>query len=417
MNAKKNIAICILMICTSLFVFGQNNETKNLLGFTKGSIVLREDVLSNKNSLKNIHQIISDYSGLISSNDIKILILGYINKNDKNNLPFLNQTSKRASVIRAYLKTKYELVDSNFLYYFCEDTTRCNIIEVSFILPSNINSNIVNSNIYYTFSKSETDIRNSIQKYNGLPIYGSGLPATVANIVEICNEELHLLNKINEPTVTHKYNPEIKYPKFEDKPVIYEAKKDSIVLTPKIKVPFIGVKTNLLKLSGVSPIKEEATSISNISIELYHLKQYSLLINGSLNPLLMHGDKNEWFNHSSLSIEYRRYSNRQYKYSGIYFGPFFTYGDYDVNSSKIDYYGKTGSYLDIGITLGYSKSITKAINLELGLKGGLRIDDYSTYVFFDNNYYLSEMGKKSGFKIVEFNFGVTYRFKYKRNAQ
>jgi hypothetical protein len=255
--------------------------------------VLREDVLSNKNSLKNIHQIINDYSGLISCNDIKILILGYINKNDRDNFPFLNQISKRASVVRAYLKTKYELVDSNFLFYFCEDSTRSNIIEVSFILKSNINSATVNSNIYYTFSKSETEIRNSILKYNELPMYVSDLPATVANVVEICNEELHLLNKINEPSVTHKYNPEIKYPKLEDKPVIFEAKKDSIVLTPKIKVPFIGVKTNLLKLLGVSPIKEEATSISNISIELYHFKQYSFLLSGSLSPFIsMQDEKN-----------------------------------------------------------------------------------------------------------------------------
>jgi hypothetical protein len=182
----------------------------------------------------------------------------------------------------------------------------------------------------------------------------------------------------------------------------------------------IDFKTNLLSWGGITPDLKYRAVMPNIAAEIYFSDFWSVV--GSVTYSYWNYDNNKQFwGVSGYSIESRYWVNRfsnllgiDNANKGIYVGGYIQGGDFDhcvdvKETNRTDNY--TGTYAQIGLSVGYSLQISPVWGIEAGLRGGYQHTRTKTYDIQSPNYFLKDKFSENKMQFDGLNLSVTYKFR------
>src|SRR3989339_542653 len=428
--------------------------------FNQGSEVLEIDYINNRYELNNLDQFLNHNFREIKNNQAHLTIVSHIKHINKDDLLAINRACILASVVRAHIKMKYGLNNSNFSFYIsCEEDIN-NMVTIQY-KPYAIKP-IDNQDIFYTQNAVYNQLVLTMLKYRNIPY----LP-TESNLVEhkAANVQTHSLPVIENNTeatkneiINKKYAPSDKLVvkqvkvtvdtllgKQMEEPIDVEllitdnntltdpkpqsdfaetsnpsqisVKKNNLSINPgKSFKPLIGVSTNILKLFGVAPSSNK-NNLPNISLEYYYSKRLSVKLDGAATPLISNKiniNTDNWWKVSSLTFENRFWVGESGIFSGLYTGIFGMYGDFDIKAPGENTEGSTGNFYGAGLSLGYSLKICHWLSLEAGIRGCYRLDEWSSYEVRSDGYFLKESKSNKGFYVHDYNVGIVFRYGLKK---
>jgi len=384
------------------------------ISFSGGTSILETNYQNNNLELGNIRDFVNHNKYNIQSGISHFVIVSYIKENQRNNLYSINRSSLLASVVRAYLKTRYGFNNSNFSFIIRPDAELSDLVRLEF-KPYSIKSTD-NQDIHFALKPTYQELVSAISRYRSIPYDFSTEPK-----VEKIERAVH----IEEEGVAEAIAPE---PDVSEKRVQNKAPSpNSLAYTPieqldtligvqeiieKRFVSFAGIKTNLINLAGVTPPAIVAKPVYNITLEFYYLKRSSIEIEGYISPLLKHSKiySDSWFRTSGICIENRIWMGSAYRFKGFYAGVYGLYGEFDIRDIEKSEEGETGNIYSAGISIGYALPLSKKFFLEAGIRGGYKEEVGTTYLIRDEGFYLLDPFNKKGIRLTNYNFSIVYRF-------
>jgi hypothetical protein len=210
---------------------------------------------------------------------------------------------------------------------------------------------------------------------------------------------------------------------IEDQRVTDIIDTGTIAIPPQTKKGWrdysIDFKTNLMSWGGITPDLKYRTIMPNIAAEIYFNDFWSVV--GSITYSYWNYDNNNQFwGVSGYSIESRHWMNRFSNFlgsdnnKGLYVGGYVQLGDYDrcvdvAGTNRTDNY--TGTYAQIGLSIGYRLQINPIWGIEAGLRGGYQHSQTKIYDIQSPKYFLKDKLTEDKVKIDGLNLSLTYRFR------
>ncbi|MDD4058654.1 MAG: DUF3575 domain-containing protein [Bacteroidales bacterium] len=417
-----NKRIGIVFVLLGIFLSATPSSAQDLIhpeisfdiSFPGGSSILETNFQNNNLELGNIRDFVNHNKYNIQSGNSHFVIVSYIKDNQRNNLYAINRSSLLASVVRAYLKTRYGFNNSNFSFVIRPDAELSDLVRLEF-KPYSIKP-IDNQDIYFALKPTYQELVSAISRYRSIPYDLNEETEVVKGEREVHIEEERVVEEnALEPDVSEKQvqnkapSPDsLSYTPIEQSDTLVSEKE----ILKKQYVSFAGMKTNLINLAGVTPPAIVAKPVYNITLEFYYLKRSSIAIEGYISPLLKHSkiDSDSWFKRSGIAVENRIWIGSPYKYKGFYAGLYGLYGEFDIRDIEKSEEGETGSIYSFGLSIGYALPISKRIFLEAGIRGGYQRETGTTYLIRDGGFYLLDPINKAGLRLVNYNFSFVYRF-------
>lgn len=382
--------------------------------FSERSNVLEANYMDNKSALDKMHRFLIHNIRDIRNNQSHLSIISHIRSSEKDDLLSINRASIIGSVVRAYLKTKYGLSDSNFSFYIkCDDQL---FDEVAVEYKPHPVKPLDNQDIYFAQNSSYSQLVIALLKYRSFPylktdveIIPDPIPVVISPSVAtpvIVDNPVHVENV---DTITVNVQSEIL-------PIAKEANIVPVYISPvserKLKGPVFGVSTNIIKWFGITP-NGNYKYLPNIGVELYYSKRFSTKIEGLLTPISLnpaYENSGDWCKLSSITLDNKFWFKKDKSYTGFYAGLFGVYGDFDIKIADQNNTGKTGIFFGGGVSVGYNLKILSWLNIEAGLRGIYRYDRYSIYEIHDEEFSLLEKKTDIGFNLYDYSISLILRF-------
>ncbi len=171
MNKKR--VLLVLLIAVSVSVFGQTYRQGpgyfNLM-FASGSTVLNRDFAGNSAALEALSSAVSSNLAQIRAGRAHIEIVGHTiaGQNEAN---AVNATSVQASIVRALLKTQFNLGNESFTFGIDNTSRQENLIKVA-VVNSPVANN-ANKEIFYTLSSNPAYLAAVMNNYGRVPYRSS----------------------------------------------------------------------------------------------------------------------------------------------------------------------------------------------------------------------------------------------------
>ena len=425
----KRLTICFLVAitclpCISSELYYINNDSilnrtfTSYLLYKKNSAELIQTYERNAPELNKMNAYIRLHKKEINSNKSHLLIVSYVNPTGINNAALINLASIRASVIRAYIKVKHGIAHEHVTFAIDTVEKRPYVTSVTYVpQPADTNYNP----IYYTLKNEKNAILCSVQRYPFIPFVNRSKqdkePEKVAVIIDkesaplplpVRDTIIHIAPK-DSVSFTPTVNQATVSPPVTVTQEVVEPKtpKTKAVVT---KAPFIGVKTNFLYWSGITPDVQYKGFMPNLEVEWYIKKQISLNMELVYTYLEENNTNREMWGLSAVSIEPRYWLAKKGQYNGWYAGCYGLIGDFDVKKNRIETDGDTGDFYEAGITMGYHLPISSHWGVELGAKMGYRTASGDTYYFDDPHYYRRTAFSENKLKVTGLRIMLVYRF-------
>ena len=186
------------------------------------------------------------------------------------------------------------------------------------------------------------------------------------------------------------------YDPTEDAPVA-EPLPEVAVATPEIQEvrptprqrrrlqPILALKTNLVLWGGVTPDFDISTYMPNLAAEFYFARRWSME-GGYVYSDWDYFSGDKFWAVSAFSLEPRFWSRGDGLFRGFYVGLYGQYGEFDnQQDAHSGGYQRTGTFFNIGASLGYVQTLSRHWYLEVGVKGGYRRADCDWYdIEYDN---------------------------------
>jgi len=420
----KRIGVVIMFfIVSSIFVHGQNIRSKSdmfLLRFVQESKVLEANYKENLLILNRLSLAIEPTLSDLKNGLAHLELSGYITKQ---NSEAINNVSIQASVVRAYLKIKYGLNNDCFTFNIDNSFNTENTIGIAVkYLPVPEGAN---RNIYYTFNPMIASLNLILSQYGSIPYKQNNSTQLVENIEILpckkSREVAYTLNALKHnlkdasviSMIDKRYIVSINRPKD----VANTADNlNNKFIRATINHPGFAIKTNLIYWSGFTPSLERGrvSTIPNIELEYYINRRFSLSMDAIYTPLIRNKTGNDWRYIDGLAIEPRIWlinaRNLKNNFRGIYTGIYAITGEFDFMHPSLGFYGYTGSYYGAGISIGIVFPLVKDFALEIGSRGGFRIDNWESYEAEDGSYYYIDSGSQRGFQLQGLRLSIMYRF-------
>lgn len=419
-NQTRIVAVLFLLIL-SQNAFGQN-ASKNAdifrLSFAAGSNVLERKFCDNSTALNNLAPAISSQIYDIKTNRAHIEITGYILIDKTDDLSSLNEISLQASVVRAYLKTRYGLDNNCFTFNIDNSLDVSNVIEVT-IKSSDVPIG-ANRDIFYTFNPSPNSLYNVFIQYDSIPykqkvtlLGAETIKEPMLKIDNICAKADSVLTGFAIP---YKSNQHIVFNKINlgaVPPVIKRVKN----FNQRAIRPYVAIKTNAIFWAGFSPSLERGRQdyIPNFEMEFYFASRFSISIDGFYAPIDRKKTGTEWCYTDGIAAEQRIWLNNnginRGGFMGFYTGIYGATGEFDILQQSSENLGYTGDYYGAGVSVGFALPLfSKRLALEIGARGGYRIDNWESYEADNGSYYFVDSGTQKGFKLQGLRLSIMYRF-------
>jgi hypothetical protein len=391
-----------------------------LLCFIQESKVLEANYKENLLILNRLSLAIEPTLSDLKNGLAHLELTGYITKQNSESI---NNISIQASVVRAYLKIKYGLNNDCFTFNVDNSFNTENTIGV--IVRYSPVPKGANKNIYYTFNPTIPSLNIVLAQYGTIPYKQSN------NIQFVENEDILSYKKTRETTdalYAIKHNlKEGSVISMRDKQNIASINRQKDVenttnnsnnkfTSNTIHHPYFAIKTNLIYWAGFTPSLEQGrvNNIPNIEVEYYFNRRYSLSIDAIYTPLIRNKKGSDWKYIDGFAVEPRVWlinkRNIKGNFHGIYTGLYGITGEFDFMHPSLGNYGYTGSYYGAGISIGIVFPLIKGLALEIGSRGGYRIDNWESYEAENESYYYMDSGSQKGFKLQGLRLNIVYRF-------
>lgn len=172
-----------------------------------------------------------------------------------------------------------------------------------------------------------------------------------------------------------------------------------------------GLSTNLLTFSGVAVNSPLYTPAPNLSAELYFCRRFSARFSFAYALPYTKGDQENVFELVALELEPRFWLRDGGSFQGLYTGVYGQYGTFDVRIREKLANNCKGSYVGVGVSVGWLQPLWKGLYAEAGLQVGYRSDAVDVYQYTpgEPNKQLAPYTLES-FTLQGVNVSVGYRF-------
>ena len=332
----------------------------------------------------------------------------------------INTAAWRASMVRRYLKNKYELDNRNISFYVDRSGGWGNSVHVYllyFPMPE-----FANRQIFFSTDQSLSAISASLKRYTEPPyIYVMNDPdltvdqepfayVVVNNKAELPYEEGAMVPVVPPteekaqtvatpaPVVATATQPQ-RTPKKAKQKVVAAAPVQMIEpqeqprmrteevasFTPSYPTyqPFnLTVRTNLLSWATLTPgfsIGKEGASMAtgstmpNLELEYAFGGWGSVVLGGTYARFSYKGNPNNLWGLSSVLLEPRLWFDDDGAYRGFNVGLQLKYGNFNVRDNQPEGYGRTGQFFTAGVMLNYLQPIVQNLAIEAGVGFGSRM--------------------------------------------
>lgn len=183
-------------------------------------------------------------------------------------------------------------------------------------------------------------------------------------------------------------------------------------------IPLLSLKTDLVSWAGLTPELEHTVFMPNLSVELFLAHRWSLNLTGMYADRDYDGGDRHW-GVSAYSLEPRFWfggdESRHWFYTGIYGQA----GDFDNRSTDADRLAEgtancTGAYLQCGLSLGCYLPLGAHWGIEVGIRGGYRLADVTSYDRVPPYRYLNRRFTSARFGLTAAGISLCYRFGKRR---
>lgn len=410
-----NKAIIIALI--GIFTLSVSSvDAQEIIKFTfrKNSSTLVADYLDNQKTIQILDNLIATNKNEILRGENFITLSGWLtSKYDI--LSDMNNASVQASVVRAYMKRRYGLTNSNFRFFVDQPQSHDNVVVID------LGKLVENPHIYYTLSRDPKLIAKAMSKYGEpMPIYTMyGVGAD--DEPELTREELpvQVVNyQVKEGGDVAQ--PDFSTPKSYDKTAFSDGvqETDNRYVIKRVLKPYVAFKTNLIQWAGLLPnMQYSGTYIPNLGVEFFMGNFVSLLAEGAwADQRLKSGTNHQNMMYRSAVAELRFWVASKGKFDGFFIGPYVHCGDYDIKYDRLSDFGNKGKFCGGGLTVGFTALMSQSLALEFALRGGYFRDDRTPYTFVNDRPYSSNIyGDKQGFKFDGFNVNFVWRIGKFRN--
>lgn len=332
----------------------------------------------------------------------------------------INTAAWRASMVRRYLKNKYELDNRNISFYVDRSGGWGNSVHVYllyFPMPE-----FANRQIFFSTDQSLSAISASLKRYTEPPyIYVMNDPdltvdqepfayVVVNNKAELPYEEGAMVPVVPPteekaqtvvtpaPVVATATQPQ-RTPKKAKQKVVAAAPvqmsepqeqprmraEEVASFTPSYPTyqPFnLTVRTNLLSWATLTPgfsIGKEGASMAtgstmpNLELEYAFGGWGSVVLGGTYARFSYKGNPNNLWGLSSVLLEPRLWFDDDGAYRGFNVGLQLKYGNFNVRDNQPEGYGRTGQFFTAGVMLNYLQPIVQNLAIEAGVGFGSRM--------------------------------------------
>lgn len=167
--------------------------------------------------------------------------------------------------------------------------------------------------------------------------------------------------------------------------------------------PKPSLKTNLLGWALLAP---------NLGVEFYlgkdyTINHYSINLEGNYTRISLKGGART-YRYWTVSPEFRYYLAGDNSFTGHYLGLYAHVGEYSlmVKEGK----GRQGDYYGVGVSYGWIKTVSRHLDLELGLGVGWVNSRHDRYGWYAPCYPYVVSEHKNFFSLTKAKIGLIYRY-------
>lgn len=424
--AKLIYCICFLLL-SSLPVFAQMEEGESpqgdsfLFSFMPGEADIQAGYGNNTIEMERLNRKIWPVINPLVDGEYHLLIVSHVfSETGSISKTAINTAAWRASMVRRYLKNKYELDNRNIAFYVDRSGGWGNSVHVYLLyypMPE-----FANKQIFFSTDQSLSAISASLKRYAEPPyIYVMNDPdltvgqepfayVVVNNKAELPYEEGAMVPVV--PPTTEKEQPVVtpvpavavvpqtkraskkttqqktvaKAPVQMDEPQVQMRARAEEVATftdyPTYQPFNLTVRTNLLSWATLTPgfsIGKEGASMAigatmpNLEVEYAFGGWGSIVFGGTYSRFSYKGNPNNLWGLSSMLLEPRLWFDDDGTYRGFNVGLQLKYGNFNVRDNKPEGYGRTGQFFTAGVMLNYLQPIVENLAIEAGVGFGSRM--------------------------------------------
>jgi hypothetical protein len=393
------------MFLLSLFVVNNvlgQSETKALaneynIRFEYNKYIINEDHSNNGIELIKVNQFIKVKLDSIKRGELIVFLKSKIYEDQKSEMFAINRSAVLASVVRAFLKTRFNLGNENFKFGIELSSKGTDNVSIS-LIPADSLNNSLSSDIYYSLSTSKRNIVDQLSKYSMLPfIYNEKVTDKKIKDKDIPKINFYFVNSIE-----YRSNSYINYHSTK-----------SIDKKSQIFKPVIGINTNIFKWIGISHQWQDQVVVPNIELEYLFGSRSAIKLSGELrsSEIFSNNSITKWSYQSGISLGYKLFYGEKERFKGLYSSLFVSYRDFDnFNKEKSDN-GVTGDALDLGVEIGYNFRITNHIGIITGVSSCFTHESSSKYIINNQEYFLAsklvenKLGNSKYFVMLQLRFG------------
>lgn len=172
-----------------------------------------------------------------------------------------------------------------------------------------------------------------------------------------------------------------------------------------------GLSTNLLTFSGVAVNSPLYSPAPNLAAELYFARRFSARLSFAYALPYTKGDKENVFELVAFELEPRFWLRGDGSFQGLYTGVYGQYGTFDVRIREKLANNCKGSYVGVGVSVGWLQPLWQGLYAEAALQVGYRSDALDVYQYTPGEPYkqLAPYTLES-FTLQGVNVSVGYRF-------
>ena len=454
------LVYCVLQTVVTAQTTTYHKAESFLFSFKENSDLFLADYGDNAYQLERMGRLLDASRSRLLKGDSHLLIVSHVDAYNSEEEGVINEASLRASRIRSYLKSRFDLPHECVAFYIDRSGSyrdRVHIYNVYKPLPW-----FANTSIHYSESRYPAAIEVAIRNYGFVPyvdLYRRGeaggfdrevyriddplfdrteledyrLASVVDTVRQSGNAEAPAVNLATTITTKETVRVVTKHTARTDETATPEditpvapAVKKNVAPTIEHNPVYLAVKTNLLPWCTVVPSLRLGTGetkietgafMPNLEVECFFAGRWSVALSGMYSDFAYKDKMRDSWSVSEISLEPRIWLSALEEFTGLNAGMFAEYGDFDVRGSAIDksediLYGRTGCFWSAGLSMGYRFSLSGGLEMGLSVRAGYRsVFDGKKYRYDapDDRNYLETRFASTGF-MLGLRISLSYRF-------
>ena len=403
-----------LIVCGWMPLFAQTNEDELptgdsfLFSFMPGEADIQASYGNNAIEIERLNRKVWPAINPLIDGEYHILIVSHVySETGSISKTAINTAAWRASMVRRYLKNKYELDNRNISFYVDRSGEWGNSVHVYllyFPMPE-----FANKQILFSTDQSLPAISASLKRYAEPPyIYvmndpdltvdgepfayvvvdnkanlpyqqGAMAPVLPPAATSKAEEPIEAASAA-QPTVAQTAPVEVKEPQVRQQSVAEEVA--TFTQHPTFQPFNLTIRTNLLSWATLTPgfcVSKDGTKMTtgstmpNLELEYAFGGWGSIVFGGTYSRFSYKGNPQNLWGLSSMLIEPRLWFNDDGSYRGFNVGIQLKYGNFNVRDNAPIGYGQTGQFFTAGVMLNFLQPIVQNLAFEVGAGFGSRM--------------------------------------------